>query len=76
MYQNEIVTTVIGKRADKWITDLIPMSHAYQNSSIDYMQVSITTLGNTCPNHDFITSVSMCFDCVGFLVSGALFSPD
>ncbi|GBN42269.1 hypothetical protein AVEN_59532-1 [Araneus ventricosus] len=43
IHYNEIVTNITGIWAVIWIKDLIPISHTSQSSSMEHMQVNVTT---------------------------------
>lgn len=74
--QNEIFTNSTGIWTDIWIKDLLPKFHTCQSSSIEYMEVSVTTEWDLCSNHDATTAIPVRFNSVILMSSGALFPPD
>ena len=62
--------------ADLGINDLVPISYTSQISSMEHMEVSVTTEWVSWPNHDSIYNKTVSFNNVGLVVSGALFFPD
>ena len=76
IHQNEIIANSSSIWLNIGIKDLITISRTNQISSIEHMQVSVTTERDSCPNHDPTITETVSFSNVGLVVSGALFFPD
>ena len=76
IHQNEIIANCSSIWSNTGIKDLVTISHTNQISSMEQMQVSVTTERDSCPNHDSTTSKTVSFNNVGLVVSGALLFSD
>ncbi|GFV50767.1 hypothetical protein TNCV_2214281 [Trichonephila clavipes] len=74
--ENEFITNSSDLLVNISINDLIPTCPFSQNSSMDHMQIGVTTERDYCLNHDSITTVIVSFNIVGLVASVVLFPPE
>ncbi|GBM35666.1 hypothetical protein AVEN_97870-1 [Araneus ventricosus] len=62
-------------RLDIWIKVPISISHSHESSSMEHMEVSMSTQRDSNPNHDSASSTTVFFSYVILVPSGVLLSP-
>lgn len=75
IHQNKIFTSSTGTWVDIWFKDLMTISQTNPCSSIEIMQIIVSTNWGSFLNHSSTICVYVCFISVGLLVSSASLSP-